>query len=293
MTDFFREVEEDVRRDRIIRIWTKYRYLFIGLAILIVAGTAAWRAYEHRQDQAAEAASAKFEAAAQLARDDKIAEATAAFDALSQTAPKGYALLARLRAANEIAASDSQAAIKAYDGLIEDPGFDPAFKDLVKLRAALLRVDTDDPLEFEKRYAPLASDNFPYHHQIRELLGLAALKRNAFDSAGIWFDGIVSDLHAPAGVRMRAGALMGLVQSSVVPAPPQAKPAEGQTGNAGAGKDQPETAASEKSSETATPLTPVDLQAGKSSVPAAPGADSAAAGKDQQKKAHSGKTLSK
>jgi len=216
MTDFFREVDEDVRRDRIIRLWTQYRYVFIGLAVLIVAGTGAWRAYENYRDQAAETAGAKFAAAVQLAHGGKTAEAVAAFDALSKTAPKGYASLARLRAAGERAANDPQAAIKAYDAMAEDASFDPVFKDIAKLRAAILRVDSEDPMDFEKRYAPLASDNFPYHHQIRELLGLAALKRNAFDSAGGWFDGIVSDLRAPAGVRSRAQALLGLVQSSLV-----------------------------------------------------------------------------
>ena len=107
-------------------------------------------------------------------------------------------------------------AIKAYEALAAGPGFDPAFKDFAKLRAAMLRLDSDDPLEFERRFAPLASDSFPYHHQIRELLGLAALKRNAFDSAANWFDGIVSDTRAPAGVHMRAQALLGLVQSAAV-----------------------------------------------------------------------------
>ena len=112
MTEFFREVDEDVRRDRIIGIWTRYRYVFIGLAVLVVAGTGAWRAYEYNRDQATEAANTKFEAAVQMARDGKSTEAAAAFDALSKTAPKGYASLARLRAAGELAVSDPQAAIK-------------------------------------------------------------------------------------------------------------------------------------------------------------------------------------
>jgi len=225
MTDFFREVDEDVRRDRVVRLWTKYQYLLIALAVLIVAGTGGWRLYGHYRDEAARAASAKYEAAAQLSRDGKSAEAAAAFDALSETAPRGYEILARLRAADERAASDPQAAINSYEALAADPRFDPAFKDFAILRAAILRLDSDDPLEFERRFAPLASDSFPYHHQLRELLGLAALKRNAFDAAGNWFDGIVSDTRAPAGIRMRAQALLGLVQSAAV------GPANAQAGN--------------------------------------------------------------
>ncbi len=199
--------------------------MLIALAVLVVAGTGAWRLYGHYRDEAAQAASAQYEATAQLSHEGKSAEAAAAFDALSRTTPKGYAILARLRAADERAASDPQAAINAYEALAGDPSFDPAFKDFAKLRAAMLRLDSDDPLDFERRFAPLASDSFPYRHQIMELLGLAALKRNAFDTAGNWFDRIVSDPQAPAGVHMRAQALLGLVQSATLP------PANAQAGN--------------------------------------------------------------
>ncbi|MGA7384275.1 MAG: tetratricopeptide repeat protein, partial [Methylocella sp.] len=99
MTEFFREVDEDLRRDRVLRYWTKYRYLLIVFAVLVVAATGGSRFYGHYREEAAQAAGTKYEAAAQLSRDGKPAEAAAAFDALSKTAPKGYAVLARLRAA--------------------------------------------------------------------------------------------------------------------------------------------------------------------------------------------------
>ncbi|QBR70160.1 hypothetical protein CU048_01435 [Beijerinckiaceae bacterium] len=217
MTEFFREVDEEVRRDRIVRLWTKYQYVLIALAVLIVAGTGAYRLYQHYRDQAAEAAGAKYEAALQLSREGKSAEAEAAFEDLAKTAPKGFATLARLRAADELAPHDPEAAIKAYAALIADPGYDQIFKDVAQVRAATLRVDRDDPTEFEQKYAPLAADTFPYRNQIRELLGLAAMKRNSLDAAGRWLDAIVSDHQAPQGVRMRAEALLGLVQAAAAP----------------------------------------------------------------------------
>ena len=160
MTEFFREVDEDVRRDRLVRLWTEYRYFLFALAVLAVAGTGGWRLYGHYRDEAAQAASAKYEAAAQLSRDGKSTEAAAAFDDLSKTAPKGYAILARLRAADARAASDPKAAIAAYEALAADPGFDPAFKDFAKLRAAMLRVDSDDPLDFERRFRAACFGHF-------------------------------------------------------------------------------------------------------------------------------------
>jgi hypothetical protein len=228
MTDFFREVDEDVRRERVIRIWTKYQYWFIALAVLIVAGTAAWRVYDHMRNEAAEEAGAAYEAALQLSLDGKPAEAEAAFEALARTAPKGYANLARLRAADEIAVRDPALAIKAYDALAADQAFDPSFRDVARLRAAILDVDGADQKEIEQRLGLLAAQSFPYHNTIRELLGLAALKRNDFEAAGRWFDAIMSDPQASFSLRQRAEAYLALVQAgSLAPEPPPQKaPAE-------------------------------------------------------------------
>ena len=215
MSDFFREVDEEVRRDRVLQLWTKYRFVLIAAAILLVAGTGAWRLYMQYREGTAQAAGAKFEAAMHLSRDGKSDEAIAAFEALAKTAPKGYANLAQLRAADETAVRDPQAAIKAFEALAASPATDPLYRDFAKLRAAILRVDTDDPLEFERKFAPVASDTFPYRYQIRELLGLAALKRGAFDAAANWFDGIVSDTRAPPGINVRARALLDMAKASV------------------------------------------------------------------------------
>jgi hypothetical protein len=217
MTDFFREVDEDYRRDRAIRIWSKYQIWFIALAVLIVAGTAGWRVYQHVRNQTAEAAGAQYEAAILLSSDGKSAEAEAAFNALAKTAPKGYANLARLRAVDEIVGRDPVAAIKAFDGLAADPNYEQAFKDFALARAALLRVDSDDPKEFEQKLSPLAGPTFPYHNTIRELLALAALKRNDFEAAGRWLDMIIADPQAPSALRQRSEAFIGLVQANKAP----------------------------------------------------------------------------
>lgn len=232
MTDLFREVDEDVRRDRAIRLWTKYQYWVLALALLVVAGTVAWRTYVHFRDEAAQAAGAQYEAAVQLSRDGKSAEAEAALNALAQSAPKGYAGLARLRAADEIAKRDPGAAIEAYDALTADQSQNLSFRDLAQLRAAFLRVDRDDYKDVMMKLSPLANPNFPYQNQIRELLGVAELKRNDFEAAGRWFDAIISDPVTPTALRQRIEAFLTLVQGgrtlppAVVPqaAPPQAAP---------------------------------------------------------------------
>jgi hypothetical protein len=232
MSDFFREVDEDYRRDRLVQIWTRYQWAFIGAAVLIVAATAGWRIYQHFGAEAAAAAGAQYEAALQLSGAGKSAEAEASFENLARTGLKGYATLARLRAVDEIAGGDPVAAIAAYETFAADPSYDKLFRDIAQTRAAILRVDRDDPNAFQQKFGPLAQQSFSYYNSIRELLALAALKRGDFEAAGRWLDMIVSDGRAPPALRQRAEAFLGLVQAAKAPAqqapaqaPAQAAPA--------------------------------------------------------------------
>ena len=52
MADIFREVEEDIRRDRLQQLWDKYGIYLIGLVVGIIALTSlvvGWRAYTQSQ----------------------------------------------------------------------------------------------------------------------------------------------------------------------------------------------------------------------------------------------------
>src|SRR5580704_7571236 len=79
MADIFREVDEEVRRERAVQIWQKYQAFFIVAAVLIIAGTAAWRFYVYHTGQQAEAAGHSYEAALQLVSANKLTDAEAAF----------------------------------------------------------------------------------------------------------------------------------------------------------------------------------------------------------------------
>lgn len=217
MTDFFREVDEDVRRDKAIALLKRYQNWIIGVAVLIILGTAAWRAYVSYRTNADEAAGGRYEAAMHLLQDGKDQPAISAFEAIGRDGPKGYAALARLVAADALSVKDPSAAIKAYDALISDPAYNGQLKDLAQLRAAYLRLDIDAPKEFQQRYASLASSTQPYRNSMRELLAVAALKGGDFAAAGRWLDEIVADPAATEAQRRRADAFLAVVQAGKLP----------------------------------------------------------------------------
>jgi len=211
MTDFFREVDEEVRRDKAVDFFRKYMFWFIGFFVVIVAVTGVWRAMLHYGLEASEKSGATYENALDLARQGKFAEAQAAFEAIK--APAGYRTLARLSAIDELAKTDKEAAIKAYEALAGDSSYDSSLAPVARLRAALLQVDTQDSKAFEQSVSAMAGPTAPFRSTARELLALSALKRGDYEAAGRWLDEIVSDPEVPTGIRSRAEAFLGFVRA--------------------------------------------------------------------------------
>ena len=82
MTDIFREIEEDLRRDRFSRIWQRHGHLLVGLVVVIVVGVAGWRYWTYSQETAAAAAGVRFDEAVKLAEGDTSGDAAKALEAV-------------------------------------------------------------------------------------------------------------------------------------------------------------------------------------------------------------------
>ncbi len=216
MSDIFREVDEEVRRDKAVEFWSRHQSKLILVGVLIVAAAGGWRFYQNRLRTGAEEAGARYENALALARDNKTSEADAAFQDIIRQGPAGYTLLARFRGASQLAATDKDKAVAIYDGLAGDASVDPALRDIAALRAAMLRLDSADAAELKRRLEPLAAAGAPFRHTAREMLALAALKAGDAEAAARWFDAIVVDSQTPAAIRQRAEALLGLVAGGKV-----------------------------------------------------------------------------
>lgn len=216
MADIFREIDEEVRRDKALEFWKKHGNLLIGLAIAAVLATAGWRIYDHFETQKAQASGARFEAALEASRAGRSDDAEKGLAGLMQDGTSGYRTLARMRDAAEIGKSRPEEGVKLYDAIAEDSGYPAPLRDAARLRAALLLVDTASVDALKTRLQPLVSPAGTLAANAREILALASLKAGDLDGAGRYLDEIITDRSAPAGLRQRADLLMAIVRAGPV-----------------------------------------------------------------------------
>jgi hypothetical protein len=212
VSELFDEVDEEVRRDQLKKLWDQYSIYIIALAVLIIAGVGGWRGYQYLEAKKAAEAGAAFDRAAELADQNKHAEAEAAFADLAAKAPSGYRILARLRTAAEVAARDKTAAAKMFDDIAADSSVAAPERDLARVRAAQLLLESTTYPNMLQRLEPAAAKDGAFRHSARELLALSAWRANDATATRQWLDMIANDGDTPPGLRSRAEALQALLQ---------------------------------------------------------------------------------
>ena len=211
MSELFDEVDEEVRREQLKKLWDQYSIYIVAGALLIIAAVGGWRGYQYLEAQKAAEAGAAFDKAVELSEQNKHAEAGAAFTALAAKAPSGYRMLARLRAAAEVASRDPQAAAKLYDDISADRSVGAPEQDLARVRAARLLLETAGYPSMLQRLEAATAPGATFRHTARELLALSAWRANDTAAARKWLDLIANDGETPASMRSRAEALQGLL----------------------------------------------------------------------------------
>jgi hypothetical protein len=211
VSELFDEVDEEVRRDQLKKLWDQYSIYIIALALLIIAGVGGWRGYQYLEAKKAAEAGAAFDKAAELSEANKHAEAEAAFADLAAKAPWGYRILARLRTAAEVANRDKPAAAKMFDDIAADTSVGAPERDLARIRAAQLLLETTTYPNMLQRLEPATAADATFRHTARELLALSAWRANDTAATRQWLDLIANDGESPPSLRSRAEALQALL----------------------------------------------------------------------------------
>jgi len=214
VTDIFQEVDEEVRREQLKKLWEHYGGYLIAACIVVVIGVGGWRGYQWWQAKQAAQSGAAFEQAVTLAESGKHQEAATAFAKLSADGTAGYRVLARLREAAELATADRKAAIAAYDAIAGDSRAGQVVQDLAAVRAGFLLVDTAPYPEIVRRLEAAAAPDRAFRHSAREILALSAWKSGDMAAARRWTEMIMADPQTPPGQRSRAQMLSELIAAS-------------------------------------------------------------------------------
>ncbi|HMD63551.1 MAG TPA: tetratricopeptide repeat protein [Stellaceae bacterium] len=208
MSDIFREIDEELRRDNLLKLWSRYGRHIVTLAVLVLlvaGGIVAWRDHQLSERRAQ---SMRYSSALSLFREGKDAEAAKVFAVIAQDGG-GYATLASFEEAELLAKSgDRKGAAAAYDRIAAASGLDSVFRELATLLSVMQGLPDTDPHTVIDRLAPMTSSGNPWRSTALELTATARLEAGDKSGALEVYKTLADDLAAPQGMRARAAEMV-------------------------------------------------------------------------------------
>jgi hypothetical protein len=191
--NIFREVDEELRNERLRALWNRYGIFIIAGAVAIVLVVAGNEAYKWWQGSTAARSSDLFQTALDDIAAGDLAAGQEALDTTIAEASGRYPMLARFRAASLMAEQGRTAdAIAAYDELAGTVD-NPRVRELALLYASYLLVDDGDVAGVTSRVGGMLFPDHPMRNIAREVLGLANYRAGDLDAAMGLFRSILDD----------------------------------------------------------------------------------------------------
>ncbi len=198
---FIQEVTEEVRQDRMFRLWKKYGPYAVAGVVAFVAVSAGWSWMKYRAVQQARETGGAFLAGDIASVEDQ--------EILIGSVDGPAAVIARLRlAAAKAEAGDVQASAALYREVAGEAGLDRAYADLARLQAVRVGVAAMDPAEAVAELDPLTAEGAPYRVLALELRAMVRLNAGDADAAHADLTAIIGDPQATRESLDRASALL-------------------------------------------------------------------------------------
>ena len=213
MSEIFREIDEELRRENLLKLWSRYgKYIVAAVVaiVLVIGGIMAWR---DQQADARRAQGGRFTSALAMARQGKEADAAKLFGALAQEGG-GYSVAGAFEQAELLTkAGDRKAAIAVYEKLAGSAGVDPEFRELAVLLSVMQSLPDADPKTAIERLQPLTASGNPWRASALDLTAAAKLKAGDRSGALEIYQKLADDLAAPQGLRARAAEMAAALKS--------------------------------------------------------------------------------
>jgi hypothetical protein len=209
---FFREVDEEYRRDQTTKFLKTYGVYLIAAAFVALAIVGGYKYEQQRRASEAARGGDALTNAQTLSDLGRLDESEKALATLAGSGPGSYRVLARLHAAAEsVANGQVEAAQEDYRGVANDAAAPEGLRDFARIQLAALSVDKESYDSLASQLGAFRSGASEWRFAAKEILGLAAFKEGKKAEAEQLYREIISDGEAPPGIRQRAQVMLALL----------------------------------------------------------------------------------
>jgi hypothetical protein len=207
---FYREVDEELRRDQMKTYWERFGKLVIAGIVLLLAAIGGFIWWQNQKEVKAGEQSETLVSAFDDVAAGRRNAALPKFDALIQSGSDGHRAAALLTKANiAVERKDLKGAASIYKQVADDSGLAQPYRDLALVRMTAVEFDTLPPQAVVDRLKGLAVAGNPWFGSAGEMVALSHLRLNRPQQAAGIFAAMAKDKKLPDTLRSRATQMAG------------------------------------------------------------------------------------
>jgi len=204
VSDIFQEIDEDLRQDKVARLWKAYGKYLVALAVFIILVIASYRFIEHKNEKNREQTSELYELASETGRSG---DKKAAIELLSDEMFDeniGYTIISKLKkAALAKSNNDLEGTEIVLKEIITNEDIPLYLRDLARLK--LFASDSDNN---SSQLEVLIEEEGPWKFLALELKGGIQLEGGNLKEARSIFKELTDDANTPNNLRRRASEIL-------------------------------------------------------------------------------------
>ena len=207
---FLREVDENLRRDRLRDFGKQYGGWLAAAVVLFLIASGGFIWWQQHKVQRSEA---NVEQLAEIFKNigaGTPGSAPQKLDQLSEDGSKSVRATAMFtRAALAIQQNDLKLATAKYREIAADSSLPQPYRDAALIRQTAIEFDSLQPQQVISRLQPLAKPGQPWFGSAGEMTALAMIKQGQKTEAGRLFAALAKDSTVPETIRGRAAQIAG------------------------------------------------------------------------------------
>lgn len=211
MTDeFIREVDEDLKEEKRLKLWKKYFPYVMSISLGIVLFTAGFVFWENYSNSQRQRLGDDFTAAVVLAAEEDVDAALIALDRIVDKGSDGYVTMAKMKKASLlIQQGNLKDGLRIYKDL-ETNAVDQSFRDIATILYIINSLDNNSNENLLEKIKPLENSQI-WKSSALELKGYIYLKNNEKEKAIKTFKEISNLQSKPGDLGQRAKNLINLL----------------------------------------------------------------------------------
>lgn len=209
---FIREIDEELKNEKIKKIWDKYGLFIIIFVVAVVTAAVSFETFQAWKDKRNQEMSDTFAYALNLQNQGRFAEAKEVLVSLQNSNRGIYSDLAIMQEASLLVEQNQlQDAVKIWENIVENKDFNPQVRDIATLKLASFKLNDAPAADIQALLSPLTAEQNVWKNTANELLAMLAVREKDFTEAKNLYKKISESSNATDTQRARAQDMINVL----------------------------------------------------------------------------------